>query len=439
LKRLGEAIRTEQIRLDTEQEFSDRTYLKQLKGELNTLIEQQIIPVDPTFAVTKEGKVSLGYEDIVALLDEHTGILEWYLTREKLLIFILTPPNSLECWQFELQPLIDWFLDEYLKPYYQIEKASEEERNELRFAWIEQLPLGLSKLAEILHLPEILPKISCQKLILIPHRLLHLLPLHALPINDSQVLFDKFPLGVSYAPSCTLLHIIRKRPRPHFDNLLALDNPTEDLNYTKTEIAKLLTLFPQAENLSRKEASQENLTKYPHLASLHCLHFSCHGKFNFSAPLESCLLLSDEPLKLGDVFNLSLPSCRLVTLCACETGLSDLKVLSDEYVGLPSGFIFAGSNAVVSSLWAVEELPTAIFMIEFYRRLKAGEKLELALMATQSWLRGATKNKLKIWIQENALSLDAVQKEYLELRLSRAKEIPFDSVYYWGAFAAIGE
>jgi hypothetical protein len=35
--------------------------------------------------------------------------------------------------------------------------------------------------------------------------------------------------------------------------------------------------------------------------------------------------------------------------------------------------------------------------------------------------------------------LDAVQKEYLELRLSRAKEIPFDSVYYWGAFAAIGE
>ncbi|MCW6035915.1 hypothetical protein K4A83_06465 [Spirulina subsalsa FACHB-351] len=69
---------------------------------------------------------------------------------------------------------------------------------------------------------------TCQKLILIPHRYLHLFPLHALPItleeggcnpplqNDpvgakrlrpipAIPLQDLFPKGITYAPNCQLL------------------------------------------------------------------------------------------------------------------------------------------------------------------------------------------------------------------------------------------
>ncbi|WP_193195719.1 hypothetical protein [Nostoc sp. MG11] len=42
------------------------------------------------------------------------------------------------------------------------------------------------------------------------HRFLHLFPLHALPVKESY-LFDLFPNGVGYAPSCQLLQQVQLR------------------------------------------------------------------------------------------------------------------------------------------------------------------------------------------------------------------------------------
>jgi SNF2 family DNA or RNA helicase len=77
---------------------------------------------------------------------------------------------------------------------------------------------------------EILEKIppQCQKLILIPHVLLHLLPLHALPAKNSY-LMDLFPQGVGYAPSCQLLQQVQLRQCNDFQSLFAMQTPTEDL------------------------------------------------------------------------------------------------------------------------------------------------------------------------------------------------------------------
>jgi CHAT domain-containing protein len=44
---------------------------------------------------------------------------------------------------------------------------------------------------------------------------------------------------------------------------------------------------------------------------------------------------------LGEIFGLSLNQCCLVILSACETVMIDTKSLSDEYIGLPSGFLYA--------------------------------------------------------------------------------------------------
>jgi hypothetical protein len=49
----------------------------------------------------------------------------------------------------------------------------------------------------------------------------------------------------------------------------------------------------------------------------------------------------------------------------CETGLSDPSSTSDEYIGLPSGFLKAGSSSIVSSLWSVDDFATALLMIRF--------------------------------------------------------------------------
>jgi CHAT domain-containing protein len=60
--------------------------------------------------------------------------------------------------------------------------------------------------------------------------------------------------------------------------------------------------------------------------------------------------------------------CALVTLSACETGVSAVAP-GDELIGLARGFFAAGSPSLVLSLWTVDDDATAELMNEFYKNL----------------------------------------------------------------------
>jgi len=228
--------------------------------------------------------------------------------------------------------------------------------------------------------------------------------------------------------------------------LWAVQNPTEDLDYADLEVSAIQSTFLSARILTGREATKTALMTSQDLTQAHCAHFACHGIFNLESPLESSLLLaqeeSDKPsqqdrLLLGEIFDLDLSQCSLVTLSACETGLTDFTVLSDEYVGLPSGFLYAGSPCLVSSLWAVSDVSTAIFMSRFYENLQSQIPVAIALNQAQCWLRDATGNDLNQWTEEKQLLLSATLK--MSLRRRFAQEQPFRSPYYWAAFCAIGQ
>ena len=71
----------------------------------------------------------------------------------------------------------------------------------------------------------------------------------------------------------------------------------------------------------------------------------------------------------------------LVTLSACETGMV-FPDRTDEYVGLPSGFLFAGATCVIGSLWPVDDACTATLMRAMYTRiLKNGKSRAASLRA----------------------------------------------------------
>lgn len=461
----------------------DRNYIAQQRELLQEYQRQldevfaQCQELDPAFTLTQKVK-PITVAEIRDLIDSHTAILEWYIGTDSFQIFIVTQ-SSLEVVQFdkaELEKLEAWN-QQYLEALFNDTKT-----------WRKNLSESLNSLSQILRLDEILnhPALAnCESLILVPHRYLHLFPLHALSVSQqtwsrfnqetphlqppaNPCLLDCFKKGVRYAPSCQLLQRVQQRQRPPADTraLFAIQNPTEDLAYTDIEVEIIKQAFTPADILIKQQATKTALIdNLETIAQAHYVHFSCHGSFDFQTPLISSLILAgaiestDSPtptgekslrlrsggqpnpakcLTLQDIFaTLNLPKCRLVTLSACETGLTDTTKQSDDCIGLATGFLYAGSQGVLSSLWSVNDLATAFLMIKFYENLETAD-IAVALNTAQIWLRDVTKSKLLEWIGE--LQLDSKSTQGIEdlLKKYRSDKKIFESPFYWAAFCAIG-
>ncbi len=438
----------DQPMLDSAAWLKNRDRLNQLLQQLDNLITTEIDPIDPNFKTAQQVK-PISYNEIQNLVDDRTAIVEWYINDDNFHTFIITHQSQHpKVWSSsteERQAFLDW-QEEYLQDYQQN-----------REQWIEKLLDRLYRLSEILHIDDIINSLPSNgdQIILIPHRFLHLIPLHALPLSQHPCLIDRFPRGVRYAPSCQLLQLTQNQERSNFERLLAIQNPTKDLGYTTVEVGTIQRYFSNAdvfvEDTAKKAAlvqvkikddGTREVIQNSQLSLANCAHFSCHGEFNFESPLDSALLFADgERLTLGEIFDLDLSQCRLVTLSACETGLTNYKILSDEYVGIPSSFLYAGSPSVVSSLWQVQDVSTAFLMIKFYQNLLSYETVAIALNQAQLWLRNLTKKELQEWIADHKISLDRTLNLHLGRRLHKISDNakPFESPFYWAAFCAIGQ
>lgn len=119
------------------------------------------------------------------------------------------------------------------------------------------------------------------------------------------------------------------------------------------------------------------------------IHFATHGQFNPDSPLKSALLLAPDSesngmLTADKLYSLKLDA-DLVTLSACETGLSKIAN-GDDLVGLTRGFLYAGCNSIVASLWKVDDLATATLMVDFYsglNRMNKQQALRTAQLMTK--------------------------------------------------------
>jgi len=459
--------------------LNDYTHLNHLKQELNQLIDREITPIDPTFSLTQKVQ-TIKLSEIQSLIDQDTAILEWYISGDRIMAFIVTnegliPPNpplkggnsevkGVKVWQSsaeDREKLID-FIKDYREAY---------ENNKTE--WINNLNSCLNQLSEILPIDELLELIpkSCSRLILIPHWFLHIIPLHCLPLKDGQFLYQRFSNGVGYIPSCQLLKLVKLSQRENFTHLFAIKNPTrkdlKPLLGANLEIERISQGFDAEKTIiigELKASEQTLVNRRQELQASHCIHFSCHGKFDNKSPRDSALMLADPEGNLGKSANLTLAEvfkkldlreCRLVTFSACESGIIESKAdsISDEYVGLPSGFLFAGSSSVVSTLWTVDPLATTLFMAKFYHDLKRISirdqgSIAIVLNHTQTWLR--TLNSQKLAQTKNSQKFQQLLDRVFESKRDRRKfqdlleaavkrePYPFANPYYWTAFIATG-
>ncbi|MBD2604080.1 CHAT domain-containing protein [Scytonema hofmannii FACHB-248] len=456
LQRLRQEIDREKLHLASEA-TPDHTHLYQLRQQY-----KELYPYEP-----------IRFDQIQNLIDDQTTIIEWYIFADCFRVFIISchspQPIIWTSSSQDLENLDSWFPN-YVNEYDNYRKAQNQvEPNEWQHQWETSIGDRLQELADILHINHILSHIpkTCDQLILIPHMYLHLLPLHALPISSSNscdstlYLLDRFAKGIRYTPSCQLLQSLQQQQNSEFQHLFAIQNPTADLyeEYEKDlgTVGTIKKQFAKSCILKKSQAKKSEILRFdentktvtPHqeLLAAHCVFFFCHGYFDgyfdLFSPLNSWLQLADEKLTLADIIgHFDLKNCRLVTLAACETGLSNVS-LSDEYISLPYGFLLAGSTNVVSSLWTVSATATALLMIKFYEQLMQQNTVAVALNIAQRWLRDTTVQGFQDWLLRSQLSLGwqfELSQYFNKIKGEQGGTAkPFEQPYYWAAFCAIGK
>jgi CHAT domain-containing protein/tetratricopeptide (TPR) repeat protein len=290
-----------------------------------------------------------------------------------------------------------------------------------------------------------------RRLLVIPHRGLHLLPMSAWFTRvRGKRLYIGDAFDVSFAPSLTLLDICRQRiddggradtgPR----SALALLDPTSDLPFTRLDALAV-----------RPVPTANRIFTGPHATTAHWIehgpsadpcHYAGHAVYRRPDPLGSSIELGTGKVTLGDIFDDGVPvaSGASLVLSGCETAMTDYGDAADEHLGLASGFLFAGSSSVLSTNWAVAEAPAALLIDHYYANLQQMEPAA-ALAEAQRKLRHSSRrdmvrllDRVDVLDREGVLdkrSRDRLRHERESLRQGRAD---YSHPIYWAAYTVTG-
>jgi CHAT domain-containing protein len=178
------------------------------------------------------------------------------------------------------------------------------------------------------------------------------------------------------------------------------------------EVETIAELFKQQEQKSvvyLRESATEERAKSSDLREFDYIHFSCHGILGDGF---QSLILSQTPgskedgyLTLNEIMNCDYQA-KLVVLSACQTGTGKME-RAEGVMGLTRAVMYAGTPAVVASLWNVSEMGTKELMVKFYTNM-----LE----------KGMNK-----------------EEDLRQAKLEMIKGNKYASPYFWSSFVMYGE
>ncbi|MEQ1954893.1 CHAT domain-containing protein [Mesorhizobium yinganensis] len=263
--------------------------------------------------------------------------------------------------------------------------------------------------------------------------------------ESGSVLGDMFEFSV--APSIAALD--SSVSDPEIPTLAAIINPTEDLPFSPVEAINCRAVFGSHETASTYlfgvDCSKNTVLNALQSRS-HWL-FSAHGSFDPVDVRRSGLQLAGgEFLSLDDLFTLvHLAQPRLVMLSSCDTGHHLVGSASDEFIGLPLGFLQLGAGGVLATRWPVSDVATALFVSAFTTsHILNRNRPAFALQDGQHWVREATVERLRPivarLIADNIppATRSALQEFDRTLATQPSSLKIFSHPYYWGGFVLYG-
>lgn len=228
------------------------------------------------------------------------------------------------------------------------------------------------------------------------------------------------------------------------DKFLIIGNP--DMTYTKESNPEIKNLgeLPFSENeavlihgifknnsalITGKQATEKKVSSL--LGQYQNYHFACHGLINEDEPLKSGIVLAREEqssqkeqkegfdgiLRTYEILMKNV-NANLVVLSACESGSGKLNS-GEGVLGVARSFLVSGTNAMVISLWKINDESSSLLMSEFY------------------------KNMAKMKNQQASNALREAQISFMKTKnthftCGKYKGLSFSHPYFWGAFIYTG-
>lgn len=400
---------------------------------------------------------------------KRTALIEFFVTINQTIVFIVSEKHWFviqipQFTEFDLQALLN---DYWIKPYKCFLTDPDVDK------WITNInKIGKKLYCKIWQpLQEKLDQIKPDRLILIPHLGLHLLPLHLITLHKNDIesissnhagdyLLNHYE--IAYAPSFRMLTYCRNQNRMQRMrlNLFGVSNPDLSLSFSEIETMCISSFFKDFRVLYHDSANRKVI--YDEANNYNFIHFATHGTGAtlLSDSLEAGIKIGDTTLlTVKEIFKkIRLPKSYTVVLSACETGMIKLD-LGDEYIGLPAAFIYAGAPTVVSSLWSVSDVSTALLMYHWYDNIcRKNQTRCAALMEAQKWLHRLSAEetitelqKMSQMVKSNSKTIkstarntlfadhqNVIEEEIKKFKSMPKTRYPFENPFYWGGFIISG-
>ena len=218
-----------------------------------------------------------------------------------------------------------------------------------------------------------------ETVVFVPHKSLHLAPLHALGDARGTVMASH---PVAYALSLSALAQSLSEPPSSSGPMLALGNPDLgdpelDLPAAEQEVREIGRIAGAAPFVRKEASAQRFRTSAP---ASGMVHVAAHAMVDEVDPLYSTLKLAAGDVEAREIYDMDLSRTRLVALSACSSGMGKVSG-GDEFFGFKRSFLVAGARTLLVTLWPVADESTARLMQSFYRHREtrpAAEALRLA-------------------------------------------------------------
>ena len=249
----------------------------------------------------------------------------------------------------------------------------------------------------------LLPQIRHERLVIVPHRELHYGPFAALHDEErNRYLIEDYT--IVYAPSATAWQRLRRKEPPVSHRAMVLGDPAGAMGSLKGAACEAAMIATRLGTTARLGTNARKRLIHNLDPGVDLLHIAAHARYDGLNPLFSFIALApdgeeyDGNLEAQEILaDVDLKGVNLVAVSACSTGVGKPSA-GDEIVGLTRALLYAGTPAVLSTLWEIDDVATTALMDAFYERFVSGVPSADALREAQlSMLRGQVFQSPRFW------------------------------------------